>query len=84
MEIYLLEISQVQNGADLEPDPKAFRTEEEACQALKEFADDERKYVKGFGWKISADEYDHFQAYEEGYYCMNHSEAAVRLLEVRD
>lgn len=84
MEIFLLEISQVQNGADLMPDPKVFRTEKEACEALKAFADDERKCVRKLGWMISADTYDHFQAYEEGYYALNHSEADVRLLELRD
>lgn len=65
---------------------KVFATEEEAKSYLYDFVhgeDGELEYAEKRGWTIECDYADWFQAYEEGYYCGNHTEVQIEKLEVQ-
>lgn len=82
MEIFIVETNGVYKGEEMSYDTRAYSTEEKAKKALKEFVDDERKCCEREGWKIESDDDDYFLAYEDGDYLFNHTEVAVRCLEV--
>ena len=65
---------------------RVFETEQSALDCLYEFVhgdDGELAYAEKRGWKVEYDKPDHFRAYEEGYYCQNHTEATVEMIEVK-
>ena len=61
---------------------KVFRTKKEALKAFNEWKDDEMEYVKRYEWEIGANTDEHFEAYEEGDYCANHTEGFVNEYEI--
>ena len=61
---------------------KVFRTKEEALKAFKEGKEDEMIYVKRYEWIIGTDTDEHFEAYEEGDYCANHTEGFINDYEI--
>ena len=83
MKIYVLTIHQVSDLEDLGIITKAFDTEEKAIAALKEWRDDEIKYCIDNEDVIEHDTPTHFEAYEDGRYCSNHSLGMVQEIEVQ-
>lgn len=65
---------------------EVFATEEAALKHMQEFVggeDGELAFAEKRGWKIEANVPDYFQAYEDGYYCGNHTEAEIKKLELK-
>ena len=82
MEIFIVEVDRVWDGQIMEYDTRAYSTEEKAKEALKKFVDEDCMYCERDGWTVDCDNDDYFLAYSEGDYLPNHTEAAVRRLEV--
>ena len=61
---------------------EVFRTREDALDAFKKWREDEMMYVHRDELKIGTDTEDHFEAYEEGDYCCNHTEGFVNEYEI--
>lgn len=61
---------------------KVFSTREKARDALKEFAEKERKLCNEADWVVVTDDDDCFEAQMEGEYCYNHSCGYVAEREV--
>lgn len=71
--VYIMLIHQVSDCEDLGITTKVFTDREKAIAALKQWRDDEIKCVSDNEFIIERDEPDHFEAYEDGRYCTNHS-----------
>ena len=82
MEVFIVEVDRVWNGEKMDYGTQVYSTKEKAVKALKEIVDDIKKYCKRDGWTIVCDNDDYFYAYLEDDYPYNHTEAAVRRLEV--
>lgn len=77
---------QVADCEVLEPIVAVFSTEEAARKHLHEFVhgdEGEYEYATKRDWTIEHDEPDFFQAYEEGYYNGNHTEATIERHQVK-
>ena len=65
---------------------EVFATEEAAHKHMHDFVyseDGELAFAEKRGWTIEANTPDYFQAYEEGYYNGNHTEAQINKFEVK-
>ena len=83
MNIYVFTTHIVDDCEDLGITNKLFYDKQAALNALKEWRDDEIKYVNENGWEIAQDEPSYFEAYEDGYYCTNHSLGRVWEEEIK-
>lgn len=61
---------------------QVFAKKEDALKAFEEWKKDEMVYVKRYDWVIGTDEPEHFEAYEDGRYCTNHTEGFVNEYEI--
>ena len=61
---------------------KVFRTKEEALKAFNKWKEDELEYVKRDDWEIGTDTDEHFEAFEDGDYCANHTEGFINEYEI--
>ena len=79
--VYVLPIHQVSDCEDLGIQTRVFNHREKAIAALKEFRDDEIKTAEKRGFDIYRDTKTHFEIYENGRYCENHSIATIEMLD---
>ena len=70
-------------GEYLGTENKVFRTKEEALKAFREWKEDEMEYVKRYEWEIGDNTDEHFEAWEHGYYCTNHTEGFINEYEIQ-
>ena len=82
MKIYVFTYHAACDCEYLGTENKAFRTKEEALKAFYEWKKDEMEYVKRYEWKIGTDTDEHFEAYEDGLYCTNHTEGFINEYEI--
>ncbi len=82
MKVYVLTTHTASCCEFLGIENQLFRTKKKALKAFEEWKKDEMFYVKENGWKIGTDTEEHFEAYEEGYYCQNHTEGFVNEYEI--
>ena len=61
---------------------KVFRTKEKALKAFNEWKEEEMPYVERYEWEIGANTDEHFEAYEKGDYCANHTEGFINEYEI--
>lgn len=61
---------------------RVFKRKEDAIKAFEEWKKDEMKYVNRYEWKIGTDTSEHFEAYEDGDYCANHTEGFINEYEI--
>lgn len=81
--VYLVTVDQAYQGDIIDNNyPRAFDSLEKAKAEFKRFVDDDRECCKRDQWNIDTDTDTDFEAYEEGYYTMNHTEAHVLELDV--
>lgn len=84
--VWVFYADQVADCEVLEPVVEVFSTEEAARKHMHEFVhgdEGEHEYAEKRGWTIEDDDPDHFQAFEEGYYAGNHTEATIEKKEVK-
>lgn len=62
---------------------RVFAKKEDALKALAEWKKDEEVYVKRYEWNVCNDTPEHYEAYEEGDYCANHTEGFINEYEVK-
>ena len=62
---------------------RVFAKKEDALKALAEWKKDEEVYVKRYEWNVCSDTPEHYEAYEEGDYCANHTEGFINEYEVK-
>lgn len=81
--VYLVTVDQAYQGDIIDNDyPRAFDSLEKAKAEFKRFVDDDRECCNRDQWNIDTDTDTDFEAYEEGYYTMNHTEAHALELDV--
>ena len=71
--VYLFIRHVVTDSRDLGIIVQCFSTKEAAVTALKQWRDDEIKYVTEFNYEIVTDEPEEFFAYDGGWYACDHS-----------
>lgn len=82
MKVYVFTHHATCNCEYLGTENKVFLNKKDALKALKEWRDDELVYVKRDKWIIETDTKEHFEAYEENAYSVNHTEGFVNEYEV--
>lgn len=82
MKVFVFTKHIVVDFEDLELSTKVFANEQDALNALKEWRDDEINYVEESDWHIEADDPEHFEAYQDGCYCENHTLGRVDEQEI--
>lgn len=85
MTVFLLIIDAVYNGEWYDSKyPLIFDTLEKAQAEFKRFVDDEKPKCENDGWIIedNANDDEYFEAYEDGYFDMNHCIARIIEREV--
>lgn len=82
MKIYVFTYHAACENEYLGTENKVFRTKEKALKAFNEWKEDEMEYVKRYEWKIGDNTDEHFEAYEEGDYCANHTEGFINEYEI--
>ena len=82
MKIYVFTYHTACENEYLGTENKVFRTKKEALKAFKEWKEDEIEIVKRYGWEIGINTDEHFEAYEEGDYCANHTEGFINDYEI--
>lgn len=81
--VYLVTVDQAYKGDILGNGyPRAFDSLEKAKAEFKRFVDDDKEYCNRDQWNIETDTDIDFEAYEEGCYTMNHTEAHILKLDV--
>ena len=81
MKTYIFIVHQVCDLEDLGIRTRVFTDKQKAIAALKEFRDDEIKTAEKRGFDIYRDTKTHFEIYENGRYCENHSIATIEMLD---
>ena len=82
MKVYVFTYHQAVDCEFLGVVNKVFATREEALKAFNKWKEDEMQYVIRDGWQKGLDLPEHFEAYEEGSYNVNHTEGFVNEYEV--
>lgn len=80
--VFVLMVRQVYDGELLRNDCRVFADLDDAKQSMKKFVDDEKHYVKRDEWLVVTDDDILFEAYLEGDYNSNHTEAVITEKEV--
>lgn len=77
--VVLVHITEIYDGEELRNDVRCFKTKKLAKEYAKAFIADEKEYVKRAGWTIESNftKNGTWEAYEDGNYCMNHTEVTV-------
>lgn len=77
--VVIVHITQIVDGVELRNDVRCFKTKKLAKEYAKSFIDDEKEYVKRDGWVIESNftKNGTWEAYEDGNYCLNHTELVV-------
>lgn len=83
MKVYIFLTHIVDDCEDLGINTEVFASEEAARAALKAWRDDEFKTVSDKEYIIACDTPDHFEAYEDGRYCTEHSLGMIIEEEVK-
>lgn len=81
--VWIVFIEQVDSNDFIRLDYKHFHKEEEARKYFEDFVNDEKKSIPEH-WVID-NEYDNdniFEAYEEGYYSINHTIAKIEHCDI--
>ena len=81
--VYVLFIEQVSGGEVIRQSTDVYWIEEQARDVMKAFVADEIKFIEKQGWTLGCDKETSFEAYEDGYYAMNHTFVEVRKEEVK-
>lgn len=78
MKVYVLTTHAVADYDDYGINNRVFANEQDAINELKEWREDEIKHAQDNEWVIGCDYDTHFEAYEDGCWCQNHSVAFIR------
>ena len=82
MKIYVFTFHTACEGDYLGTENRVFSTKEEAQKLFNRWKEDEMIYVKRYEWEIGDNTDEHFEAYEEGDYCCNHTEGFINEYEI--
>ena len=82
MKIYLFTSHVAIAGEFLGVNNSVHQTKEDALKAFKIWRDGEMEYVRRDNWTIGTDTDDHFEAFEDGYWCTDHTEGFINEYEI--
>ena len=82
MKIYLLTTHTAIAGEFLGVNNSVHATREDALKAFEIWRAYEIECVRRDNWTIGTDKEDHFEAFEEGYWCTDHTEGFISECEL--
>ena len=82
MKIYVFTCHTAVDGEYLGTTNEVYHSKWMAVDAFLKWRSDEIDYVQRANWKIGTDTDEHFEAYDEGDYCCNHTEGFINEYEI--
>lgn len=82
MKVYVFTFHVACDGEFLGTENRVFKKKADAMKAFEEWKKDELVYVERNGWEIGTNTDTHFEAFEDGRYCTDHTEGFINEYEV--
>ena len=81
-QVYIVSQHYIEEDTELMLENKVFTDNNEAFEYFSQIVEDERIKADDNGWEIEVDKPDEFLAYEDGYYCQNHTFVKLETHEI--
>ena len=81
MKVFMIYVQSTCDGCDDPETIRVFKNESDALRCFESIQKDIKERAQGDGWECESDD-SSISTYEDGYYCMNHENAALRQIIV--